>query len=69
MSLGAGKYDEECTSVRETTGAEGVILIVIDGLKGSGFSMQASLDITLRLPAVLRRVANSIETDFKAGKL
>jgi hypothetical protein len=61
MALGPGIYDEECTLVREKTGAEGVILLVFKGAKGSGFSCQAPLDVTLRLPSILREVAEKIE--------
>ena len=61
MALGPGKYDDECTSLRETLGAEGIILLVFKGPKGSGFSCQAPLDVTLRIPAVLRELAEEIE--------
>lgn len=67
--IGAGKYDSACTLVRETTQAEGVILIVLSGNKGTGFSVQATLPTTLQLPTLLRYMANLIEADFKKGKL
>jgi hypothetical protein len=59
--LGPGKYDDETTLIREKLGAEGVILVVFKGKKGSGLSCQADLDVTLRLPAILREVAEKIE--------
>jgi hypothetical protein len=62
--LGPGKYNEATTRAREETGAEGVILIVFKGKHGNGFSCQAPFDIQIRLPAILRDVAEGIERDF-----
>lgn len=61
MALGPGKYDDLCTEVREKTGAEAVIVLVKNGNKGSGFSMQATLKLTLGLPTILRSLADEIE--------
>lgn len=61
MPLGPGKYDELATLAREAAGAEGVILIVINGSQGGGFSCQAPLHIQLALPKILRAVADDIE--------
>lgn len=61
--IGEGKYDAECTSAREATNAEGLLLVVIDGERGSGFSCQCSAEILVRLPAALRHMAASIEGD------
>ena len=44
--FGPGKYDELCTAAREETKAVGVVLIVIDGEHGNGFSCQTH-DLTL----------------------
>ena len=67
--IGPGKYDEQCTKVREETKAAGVILLVLGGSAGSGFSCQASLETTLRLPQMLRDLAQQIEADgIDAGK-
>lgn len=41
MAEGPGKYDDFVTQVREQTLADAVILIVLNGNRGSGFSMQA----------------------------
>ena len=67
MALGPGKYDDLATFVFERAAASGVIVMVIDGARGSGFSVQATAEITARLPAILRRVADGIESDFKGG--
>lgn len=40
---GPGKYDEETTWVRERTSAELVVVLVANGIKGSGFSAQIQM--------------------------
>lgn len=69
MPLGPGKYDPQCTIVREHTDAAGVALIVIDGIHGSGFSVQASAEVTLRLPDLLEEMARAIRASFDQGRL
>lgn len=63
MALGPGKYDEECGMVRLMTRASAVLLIVVGGTKGGGFSAQVT-DPTLlvSLPAILRKMATDMET-------
>jgi hypothetical protein len=70
MSTGPGKYDGEATWVQARTQAHGVLLMIIEGNKGNGFSIasfdiQATLEITLSLPKLLREMANQIEVDIK----
>lgn len=60
---GPGKYDHACTAAREQTKAIGAILIVLDGAQGSGFSVQAPLEVTQQMPAFLRKLADAIEAD------
>lgn len=45
MAEGPGKYDAEATLVREQTQAQAVVLIVCNGNRGSGFSVQAHGDM------------------------
>lgn len=61
--MGPGKYDDLCTIARKATRCRGVLLIVIDGKDGSGFSCQADLETTLRIPQLLREMADKIERD------
>ena len=61
MALGPGVYDEETTLLREKTEAKGVVLLIFNGKKGSGFSCQAPFELQLRLPAILREMAEKIE--------
>lgn len=63
MTLGAGKYDDEATMVRERTHAKGVIVIVIEGDRGEGFAIQATPGVTFALPQMLRGMADEIEAD------
>jgi hypothetical protein len=70
MPTGPGKYDAEATWIQVRTQAQGVLLIIVEGNKGNGFSIasydiQATLEITLSLPALLREVANKIEQDIQ----
>lgn len=62
MALGPGKYDELATLCRTTVNAQGAIVIIIDGDRGHGFSVQIhDVELLLRLPAMLRTVADEIE--------
>jgi hypothetical protein len=47
--------------VRREAKADGVLLLIVNGARGSGFSAQLSLDLTLALPTILRDLANQIE--------
>jgi len=61
-----GKYDDVCEVARELVGVTpdtggGVLLIVIGGNKGGGFSVQADLLTVLTIPKLLRNIADDIE--------
>jgi hypothetical protein len=63
MPLGPGKYDHLATLVREQAGVDGpggVVVIVMGGKLGQGFSMQADLQTTLMLPNMLEDIAKQI---------
>lgn len=63
MAFGPGEYNAETTALRKQLGAAGIILIVIDGDRGNGVSIQ-TIDpgLHLQLPTILRTLANNIET-------
>lgn len=67
MAFGPGKYDELCTHAAEQTGivnsGGGVLLIVLGGNRGSGFSCTADLPTTVLLPDILEEVARQLRTD------
>jgi hypothetical protein len=62
VPFGPGKYDDVCTMVREQVGVDrgGVLVIVIGGNQGTGFSCQADLETTLALPNLLEAVARQM---------
>ena len=65
MTAGPGKYDDMATYVQEETDAHLVVIAIIDGNKGSGFSVQAvSMELLKRIPQVLRDLADSLEIDI-----
>lgn len=66
MPLGPGKYDDLCEYVRNKAGvigmpAQGALVIVVGGTKGSGFSMKSDALLIQMLPGILRNVADQIE--------
>jgi hypothetical protein len=66
MPIGPGKYDDACTAARVATAAEAVVLIVVDGCHGHGFSVQSvGMDRTASLPRLLRTIADEIEASFE----
>ena len=58
---GPGKYDDQATVVREATRADGVLLIVFNGVHGDGFSAQLPAHLLIRIPAILRQTADQID--------
>lgn len=71
--IGPGKYDAECEVVRAETGAAAIVLCVLGGKSGNGFSVSIDgrqstnpIATLATIPAVLREMAQSIETDLKA---
>lgn len=61
MAIGPGKYDDVVTDVRTKTQADGVLLVVVNGSRGTGMSAQLSIGMTLSLPTILRDIAAQIE--------
>ncbi len=66
MALGPGKYDDMATHVRENTDAAAVVVIVLNGNKGNGFSVQVvnghALDLR-RLCKLLDELSGMIRKD------
>ncbi len=55
-----GKYKDLADIVRISAEAEAVVLVVLNGKDGSGFSVHAGSGINELLPSILRRVADDI---------
>ena len=58
---GPGGYDDVASVVWDATHADGVIVVVFNGDKGTGFSVQAPLMLVNEIPAILRSMADQIE--------
>lgn len=68
--LGPGKYDDACTAARTMTNAEVALVIILNGDKGSGFSMQgdaAAQPTVEQVATLLEHVAAELRRD--AAKL
>lgn len=65
--IGPGKYDDICTEVREKTKARSVLVIIIGGNKGEGFSVQSDIGTLMKLPTILRNVADQIGREGFGG--
>ena len=63
LQIGPGKYDNLATYVREASGGKTVLVAVLYGKLGSGFSVQSTSlkDAFETLPALLRAVADEME--------
>jgi hypothetical protein len=63
MALGPGKYDDLCTYVRQQAKAGGACVMVFNGEKGWGFSVQCPPEALLDLSGVLRHISDTIRAD------
>ncbi len=63
--MGPGKYDSVASAARHICVAEGVVLIVFNGLAGSGFQCQLPPKLAEEMPKILREVAEQIERDLQ----
>lgn len=64
MAIGPGVYEAECTRVLRETDATLVLLGVVHGSRGNGFSVAYTNPDALRvMPRVLRKIADQIERD------
>lgn len=65
MTTGPGKYDEESSRLQEKYQAEGVIVIVVGGSKGEGFSVTGTVEFAMVMPQMLRYMAEQLENDVR----
>jgi hypothetical protein len=71
MTMGPGKYDAECTMVRERTKARAAVVLVLGGTHGSGFATQIAAspadaaDVARALAMTLRAAAEQLESDAR----
>lgn len=68
MTAGAGKYDDICTQARVAAHAEVAIVVIINGERGSGFSVQTHDPALLeRLPDMLDFISVQLRADISQG--
>jgi demethoxyubiquinone hydroxylase (CLK1/Coq7/Cat5 family) len=67
MPAGGGKYDTLATLARQAAFADGIVMLIINGDMGSGFTVQAESYIGKHLPGMLRDMADEIENTMKAN--
>jgi hypothetical protein len=56
----AGLFDTACNHVRDMTRARCVVVIVIDGESGSGYSVVGPLEAQVLLPDILHKMADTL---------
>lgn len=67
MPEGPGKYDTECEAARESTKAAAVLLIVLDGERGDGFSMTVDLSRLNLRPFQVAQLLRSVAADMEGS--
>ncbi len=58
--MGPGKYDAVCTVARGMSDAKAAIVIIFDGINGSGFSVQSEDCMVTKIPELLEKLATDI---------
>jgi hypothetical protein len=69
MATGPGKYDKLCTELRLRAHCDACVLIVINGMWGSGFSVQADGRELDELPDLLEDLAGKIRAATLPARL
>jgi len=70
MPKGPGKYDDLCEDVLKKSNAECVIVMVINGSLGNGFSVSSTrTDILFDLPYMLEQMASEIRNSLPQTNL
>lgn len=67
MPVGPGKYDELANHCFKEAKARGVVLMVLDGEHGNGFSVVGDRSTLAYIPQLLREMADGIERDMRSA--
>jgi hypothetical protein len=71
VPVGPGKYEDLCAYVREKADADVAVVIILGGIKGSGFETAGTAEAFARLhavlPRLLRETADQIEASLASG--
>lgn len=62
---GEGKYHEICKSIMTNENADLVALIIVNGSRGSGFSVLGVQPALMELPTFLGQVMEQVEHDLQ----
>lgn len=62
-----GPYGAEATAARESAQAQAVVLLILEGSRGSALTIQASDAIKRALPGLLRQIADNLEAGAPAA--
>ncbi len=68
MALGPGKYDREAEKLRRRLKCNGLVLVVIEGTRGSGAAVQIREDYADVVPEWLERLAAELRRDIATKK-
>jgi len=60
-------YEDVAAAVKAKTRAQGVVVIIFGGAKGSGAALDVTAEMAALMPKLLRDVADEIERDAKRG--
>jgi hypothetical protein len=65
MAFGPGKYDAEATFVHSMTGGEVVVLVVVNGNRGSGMSVKTIAGGTLAAIELQAKVMRDVLVELE----
>lgn len=61
-------YDLEAHALRRALKAKGILLLVVEGERGTGLSIQLTKEIADAVPSMLRKMANKMERDMSFSR-
>lgn len=64
-----GIYDDLCTNLRQETDADAVIIIIVNGSRGNGISLQSlGTEPINQIPKLLERLIDQVRDDLRKAK-
>lgn len=65
MTVGPGKYDHLCTVARESANADAALLMIVNGIYGSGFSAQLAMLPHGETVVVIEKIIGVLESTIQ----
>ncbi len=65
--IGPGRYDQETREIQAQLSAGAIMLFVVDGERGTGFSVVGPVTVLEHVPRLLRKVADDLERQAREG--